>query len=76
MPDKLHPDNSRDVLNDVLTRAEAARLWCRHPETIQYAIDRGKLAARRTGRGWLITRASLVALYGPAPTRKRTKNLC
>lgn len=71
MAGKLLGDNHDQALTAVLTRAEAARLWHRSPKTIQYQIDRGRLAARRTGRGWLITRASLIALYGDQPKRGR-----
>lgn len=68
---KKPSDNHNRALTQVVTRAEAAQLWQRHPETIQYQIDRGRLAARRTGRGWLIAWGSLVDLYGPPVNRKK-----
>lgn len=51
-------------LSEIVTAAEAARLYCRDRKSIIYAIDAGSLAARRIGRDWLIVRASLTALWG------------
>lgn len=55
-------------LNEIITAAEAARLYHRDRKTIIYAIDAGRLAARRIGRDWLITRRSLLALWGKPQT--------
>lgn len=51
-------------LDEIVTAADAARLYHRDRKSIIYAIDNGSLAARRIGRDWLIAYASLVALWG------------
>ncbi|MEX2181726.1 MAG: DUF2283 domain-containing protein [Gemmatimonadaceae bacterium] len=39
----------------VLTIAEAAKKFKRHPRTLRYAAERGKIAgAEKTGRDWLV----------------------
>jgi len=54
-------------LQRVVTLSEAACLWYRHRSTLRYAIDAGLIAARQSGRTWLLSVASLVAHYGPPP---------
>ncbi len=61
----------RNKLSDVLTITEAAALWFKHPDTIRQHIDVGNLAARRSGKIWLISRDSLVAYYGHSPLIQR-----
>jgi len=51
----------------VTTISEAAELWYRHRSTIRYAIDAGNIAAVQSGRTWLISVPSLVAIWGDPP---------
>ena len=62
------PQIGLEHLNQVCTVAQAAHSWCRAPETIKYAIDRGYVTAARIGRDWLIAIPSLKFHYGK-PTR-------
>lgn len=61
----------RNELERVVTLTEAAERACVRPQTLMYHIDRGNLAARKSGHVWLISLASLHALYKPpAPPRR------
>ena len=62
-------------LYEVFTIQEAAALWCLSESTIRYAIDAGKIAARQQakGRTWLISKASLIDIYGHSPLIKSQK---
>lgn len=54
-----------DVLHQVVTISEAARLWGYHPDTLRNAIDTGRVNARKSAGTWLISTASLMVRYGP-----------
>ena len=64
---RQHPHPFRHThqleLERVITLAEAAEHYCVHPQTLRYHIQRGRLTARRSGRVWLIHRASLDRLF-------------
>ncbi len=67
-----------NVLDEVMTAAEAAELWGKAPITVQQACSGYKKApprflpteARKAGRIWLVTRAGMERLYGPQPTEE------
>ena len=63
------PQIGAEHLEQICTVTQAAFAWCRAPETIKYAIDRGYITAARIGRDWLIAIPSLKSHYGK-PTRK------
>jgi hypothetical protein len=54
-------------LAQVISAAEAARIWHVRNATIKYHLDRGSLCGRKSGMVWLVTTASLIALYGIPP---------
>lgn len=51
-------------LYTVVSQAEAQRMWRKSQKALDWARWRGQVKARKSGRNWLITVASLVALYG------------
>lgn len=56
-----------DCLSNVLTAAEAARIWHKDPSTIKKRCQEGrwnKGEYRRAGKEWLILRVALVREYG------------
>lgn len=58
MPHKANPEHLKDLEN-VLTLAEACRLYKQHRMTLTYAIDANNLVALRVGRTVLISKRSL-----------------
>lgn len=68
-------DSGRQNLFEVMTVQEAAAIFCVTESTIRYAIDRGKIAARQNtkGRTWLISKNSLIDIYGHSPIIKSKK---
>lgn len=58
------PSDHFNDLSAVVTIAEAMTLYHRGRSTIRYAIDSGRVAARRVGRDWLISSRSLQTLWG------------
>ena len=48
----------------VTTINEASRLWYLSRTAIVYAIDAGLITARKSGKTWLISVASMIARYG------------
>lgn len=47
-----------------LTVNEVAAGWHKHPKTVILAIQNDRLTARRAGRNWLISYASVVRRWG------------
>ena len=69
-------DFSKQAINEVMTLEEAAELWGKSTDSLRQAcIERqGRpprfkvgIEARRSKRIWLVTRAGMERLYGPAP---------
>ena len=58
-PNPLHEQD----LDAVITLSEAARRYYRDKKTLRYAIDIGKLSARKCGRITLISVASMEENY-------------
>lgn len=56
-------------LYDVVSQSEAQRMWGKSQKTLDFARWRGMVKARKSGKQWLITVASLVALYGLPTSR-------
>ena len=52
------------ALYAVVTLAEAEVMWGRKSNTIMYHILRERIDARRAGRCWLVSVASLCKFYG------------
>lgn len=65
----------QNELERVVTLTEAAERACVRPQTLMYHIDRGNLAARKSGHVWLISLASLHALYKPPTAPRRPASL-
>lgn len=65
----------RENLFEVMTVQEAAAIFCVSESTIRYAIDAGKIAARQntSGRTWLISKNSLIDIYGHSPIIRSRK---
>lgn len=65
----------REHLFEVLTLREACALFHLSESALRYAIDTGKVAARQQGKGrpWMISKASLVEVYGHSPLIKSQK---
>lgn len=67
-------EDDRSVLEEVMTAAEAAAKWGLNARTIQQSCTGYKGApprftaeeCRKAGRIWLVTRAGMERLYGPA----------
>jgi hypothetical protein len=67
-------EEMQDILN-VVSIAAAAKLWGFHYSTIQYQIDKGRLAAKQDCVGrWHVSIGSLVQLWG-APMEAETYDL-
>jgi excisionase family DNA binding protein len=60
-------------LAELVTVSEASALWGRSRDTIYGHIARGNLAARQSGTIWLISKDSLIELYGHSPLIKTRK---
>lgn len=54
-----------EYLKRVVTLGEAAQLWAVGNGTLRYHLARGTLCGRKAGAVWLVSVASMVALYGP-----------
>ena len=65
----------RENLFEVLTVQEAAAIFFVSEETIRKAIYADKLAARQNGKGktWLISKKSLIDIYGHSPLIRSRK---
>lgn len=64
--------NTDPVLRDlfaVATVAEVSQRWEKHKNTVLWAIVEGKLDARKTPNGWLITVESVIRLWGQPKAR-------
>lgn len=66
LPD--YADIKKECINDILTLKEAASIWNKDTSTIRRRIVSNKLkegiAYRKSGSTWLITRESMLKLYG------------
>lgn len=60
-------------LAELLTINEAAALWLKSRDTIYGHIMRGNLTARQSGTIWLISKDSLIELYGHSPLIRISK---
>lgn len=72
MPHKAKPEHEQ-ILELVVTRAEACRITNRSPKVIQYAIDAHNIAARKVGGTWLVSIDSLLLNF-PLDRPKKTVN--
>jgi hypothetical protein len=60
-----------NLLNEVLTASEAARLWSLDESTIKRACQQGRFERdeyRHAGRVWLVLRSAVERLYGERDT--------
>lgn len=60
-------------LNDILTAAEAARLWGLDSSTVKKACQQGRFTAeeaRKSGHNWLVTVEGMRRVYGEAKDRE------
>lgn len=64
LPDIISESALRGGLYTVVTQAEIQRMWGKGQKTVDWARLRGKLDCRKSGKVWLITVASAVALWG------------
>lgn len=66
---------SENPILQVVSAAEAARLWYLHPDTVRKAIftRRNPLEARRCGKGWLVSVRSCEARWGKCPDDSQLK---
>lgn len=53
-----------EILNEVMTAAEAAELWSLDASTIKKACLDGRIECRKSKGTWLVARAGLEKLYG------------
>lgn len=51
-------------LDDVATVAEVAKRWGLNRRSVEYRIWRGDIAARQSGRVWLVYLPSVRVVYG------------
>lgn len=63
------PSDHYRELSATMTLAEAMRVYHVGRSTLRYAIDSGRVAARRAGRDWLISVRSLNAVYASKISR-------
>jgi hypothetical protein len=54
-----------DDLRRVVSLSEAAQIWRVAEPTLRYHLVQDTLCGRKAGRVWLISVASMVAVYGP-----------
>lgn len=55
---------SEEIIAQVCTVPEACALWDKPRNTLLYAIDTGNVIARKSGKTWILSLHSLVALWG------------
>jgi hypothetical protein len=62
---------SENLLLQVISASEAARLWYLDPSTVKKAIytRRNGLEARKSGRDWLVTVRSCEKRWGKCPQK-------
>lgn len=56
-----------DILDRVVTAAEAARIWGKDASTIKRRCQQGRFLDgeyRRAGKEWLILKSALIRVYG------------
>jgi hypothetical protein len=53
-----------NILNEVLTAAEAAELYKLDPTTIKKACQQGRLICRKSKGTWLVTKKEMEERYG------------
>jgi len=62
---------THNCLNEVLTAAEASRIWGKDPSTIKKRCQEGRWLEgeyRKSGKEWLILRSALIREYGEPAT--------
>lgn len=64
LPSIISESALRGGLYTVVSQSEAQRMWGKGQKTVDWARVRGKLDSRKSGKVWLITVASLIALWG------------
>jgi len=60
------------MINDILTAAEAARLWDLDSSTVKKACQQGRFKpeeARKSGKNWLVTVEGMRRVYGDRPDK-------
>lgn len=60
-------ENYPPVLDEVYTAVEAARLWGLSDSTVQAAIRKDLVPARKSIGTWLIAKSTMMAHWGPMP---------
>lgn len=65
MNKREQPLQTRAALLNVVTLPEACHRWRKGRKTVEMAIAKGQIAARQSGRTWLIATASLITRWGP-----------
>lgn len=68
----LSNKEDKQMINEVLTFAEAAELWGLSMGTLRMRLSKGYMGDliegvdyRKSGKVWLITKDAMVKLYGP-----------
>lgn len=64
LPDCVDMEALKVGLYTVVSQSEAQMMWGKSQKTLDMARWRGRVQCRKSGKQWLITVASLVALYG------------
>jgi len=59
------------ALDEVMTLAEASRVFFIDPRSIMMQIYKGRIAARQAGGIWLVSRASMARRWGIKQPQKR-----
>lgn len=63
-------ENYPPILDEVYTAVEAARKWGLSDSTVQAAIRKDLVPARKSAGTWLIAKSTMEAHWGPMPPQE------
>lgn len=66
-------ENYPQILKEVFTAVEAARLWGLSDSTVAKAIRKDLVPARKSVGTWLIAKSTMEAHWGPMPLQELVK---
>ena len=65
---------SDNIFDDLLSFADAARLWNLHDSTLRKAVANGELIdgidVKKFGKQWIITKQAMIEHFGEQPLEK------
>ncbi len=58
-----------EVLSEVITASEAAKMWGLDVSTVKKACQQGRIECRKSSGTWLVTCSGMEKLYGLQPQK-------